>query len=372
MKKNKIYSVAIVLAVCVGMFFAGCGEKKKETIKIGAILPLTGNLSAIGTGEKKGIELAYDSIKKLYPDKEIVVIFEDFKSDTKLAVSAANKLISTDKVQAIITSTTAASEAVSPIVERNKIIHFVIAPDAEILKRSQFNYRIYYNYLTEAKIVNEFINIQKKEHTEYNSISFLAVSYSSIQKEIDEIIEPHIKNMNFKTLSKDYFDINTNDFKLYLSKIKSLNPNYIFLAPQVHQVIGLSDQLRDYNIQSTNNIIICGFTYNWVDRVFINTLENFFIVSPKCQIINQGNLFQKMFISKYGHEANFDMLYAYDNFYILADLLVKINDISTFEEKFNTHVPVNGASGIIHFIGNRDTDPEIILTHIVNGIQVAK
>jgi branched-chain amino acid transport system substrate-binding protein len=370
MKRISIYSVAVVLAVCLGMFSSGCKEKK-DTIKIGAILPLTGNLSAIGTGEKKGIELAYDSIKKQYPNKNIIVIYEDFKSDTKLAVSAANKLISIDKVQAIITSTTAASEAVSPIVVRNNIIHFVIAPDSEILKRSKYNYRIYYNYLSEAKIVNEFIN-KHNVHKKYNSISYLAVSYSSIQKEIDENIEKHTESLNIKTLSKDYFDINTNDFKLYFSKIKSLNPNYIFLAPQVHQVIGLSNQLKDYEIPSSNNIIICGFTYNWVERSYINTLNNFYIISPKCQIVDKKNLYQKMFLDNYGHEANFDMLYAYDNFDILADLLINTNDIFDFEDKFNCHIPIDGASGIINFVGGRDTDPEIILTQIINGIQFAQ
>jgi len=104
----------------------------------------------IGEGERKGLALALEELKRNNPKVSITLIIEDFKSETKNAVTAANKLINIDKVHSIITSTTAAAEAVSPITDKNKVIHFVISPDVEILNQSIYNYRIYYNFRTEA------------------------------------------------------------------------------------------------------------------------------------------------------------------------------------------------------------------------------
>jgi branched-chain amino acid transport system substrate-binding protein len=120
------------------------------------ILPLTGNYAVIGEGEKKGIDMAVETLKQKFPGKKIEIIYEDYASETKNAVTAANKLISVDKVDAIITSTTAASEAVSPVVERAQKINFVISPDIEVVSKSQYNFRIYYNFNTEAEVVNAF------------------------------------------------------------------------------------------------------------------------------------------------------------------------------------------------------------------------
>lgn len=345
--------------------FTACNNAKKDTdvIKIGAILPITGKLAAIGEGEKEGLLIAMDSLKQKYPDWKIELQIEDFMSDTKNAVGAANKLIDIDNVDAIITSTTAAAEVVSPIVQKKGIINFVVSPDIEILDKSNTNYRVYYNFFTEAKTFNDFF-IQGG----YKNISFLAVKYASIQKMIEERIEPEL---GAKILSKEFFDISVTDFKNGLLKTIASKPDLLFLAPQVNQVEPLCNQIIEGGYDKKINTLVGSFTFNWKPLSIIGTIEGLYILSPKVQIDDLNSPYRLAFSKKLKGNVNFDVMYAYDNLMILTEILVSSNnDKSKFESLFNNHAPYTGASGKVIFKGGRDTDVEIVMTQIKNGKQI--
>ncbi len=356
----------ILLLLISVILHNGCSPKNENVIKIGAILPLTGKLAVIGEGEMYGLLMALDSLKTQYPDDQIELIIEDFASETKNAVTIANKLISIDKVSAIITSTTAAAEAVSPIIDKKKIVHFVISPDIEILEKSEYNFRIYYNFKTEAKLFNNYLR-----NNNIKNVSFLAVRYSSIEKEIEENIIPNLED-DTNILTKEYFDISENDFKNYLTKIYSDNSQVVFLAPQVNQVELLAKEILERKKVSTKDKkYLCSFTFNWRSNEFINSLEGFYIISPLFQIIDPNNLYYKNFKERFNIVPNFDMMFAYDNLYILGKLLISSGkSFEDFKDNYNSISEYNGASGKIDFPGKNDTDVEIVLTKIVGGKQI--
>ena len=337
-----------------------------ETIKIGAILPLTGDLSAIGEGERRGLLMAVDSVKARHPDHEFELIIEDFASETQNAVSAANKLLNVNDVDAIITSTTAASEAVSPVLDSEEIPHFVISPDLDIVKKADNNYRVYYNFRAEAKEVNEFI-----ESTSPDRISYLAAEYSSIQKEIENIIDPFAIERGIETASKDFFPVSNKNFRTPITRAKSANPDLVFLAPQVPQVELLTDQLYQNDFVPTQDRkFVASFTFNWRPRSYLKTLEDFYIASPRYQVMDTTNAYAKNFSQRFDGGPNFDTMYAYDNLIILSNLLVEsVGSMDKFKKLFNNNDDYVGASGKIEFVGNRDTNVEIILTHIEDGKQ---
>jgi len=338
-----------------------------EPIKIGAILPLTGDLSAIGEGERRGLLMAVDSVKARHPDREFELIIEDFASETQNAVSAANKLLNVNNVDAIITSTTAASEAVSPVVDPEEVPHFVISPDLDIVDKADNNYRVYYNFRAEAKKVNEFI-----ESSSPDKISYLAAEYSSIQKEIENIIEPFADDRGIETASKDFFPVSNKNFRTPITRAKSANPDLVFLAPQVPQVELLTDQIYQNDFGPTENRkFVASFTFNWRPRSYLTTLEDFYISSPRYQVMDTTNTYAENFSQRFEGDPNFDTMYAYDNLIILSNLMVDSGgEMDNFDKLFNNNDDYVGASGRIKFVGGRDTNVEIILTRIEDGKQV--
>jgi len=71
------------------------------TVKIGALLPLTGGVSAFGDLVKKGIELAHDERGTVLGEK-IEVVYLDTRSEKTEAANGAARLIDKEGVIAIV------------------------------------------------------------------------------------------------------------------------------------------------------------------------------------------------------------------------------------------------------------------------------
>ena len=56
----------IIIAVVIGLFVHQKRAKQPEVIKIGAILPLTGNFAFFGEEIKKGIEIGIEKVKVIH------------------------------------------------------------------------------------------------------------------------------------------------------------------------------------------------------------------------------------------------------------------------------------------------------------------
>ena len=102
----------IVAVIIITGIWWGVGRKstqlptaKKEVIKIGAILPLTGVESRVGELSKNGLIMAEQEINARggIQGKDIKVIIEDFQSETKKAVTSYNYLKSVHKIPVILT-----------------------------------------------------------------------------------------------------------------------------------------------------------------------------------------------------------------------------------------------------------------------------
>ncbi len=101
--KNKNIVIAIVVAVIVGVIFYGLWTKQKPAgnsspVKIGVILPLTGDLAVTGEKIFNGFKIAEQELA----GKNIQFIVEDSHSKPSDAVSAASKLLNVDGVGLLI------------------------------------------------------------------------------------------------------------------------------------------------------------------------------------------------------------------------------------------------------------------------------
>ena len=114
--------VIIVLVAAVVIFYLS-SLQKQNTIKIGFIGPITSSAAKYGSHE--AVSLAVEEINQQggINGKQITLISEDGRCDSKEAVSAVNKLISVDNVKIILGGhCTPESVAIAPIVEKNKVI----------------------------------------------------------------------------------------------------------------------------------------------------------------------------------------------------------------------------------------------------------
>lgn len=87
-------------------------------LKIGVILPLSGEISLWGEGVRRGLEL----FKNSYPDKVTFIYEDEAYCNNKLAVNALTKLIQQDKVKIVIPGCLNGIKAMLPIAEKNQVL----------------------------------------------------------------------------------------------------------------------------------------------------------------------------------------------------------------------------------------------------------
>lgn len=87
MKKN-----FLLISIFCLVFATGCKNENEGTIKVGAILPLTGYAAFNGQTCKEGLELALSEIDTMKTDYKFEITYEDSKSSAKDGQMAYKKL----------------------------------------------------------------------------------------------------------------------------------------------------------------------------------------------------------------------------------------------------------------------------------------
>ena len=105
MKKiTKVLTGAALVAAAV--FTVGCEKKSAEaqTIKIGAMYALSGDKAAIGNNIMRGVDFAVDMINAQggVNGRKIEIVRGDTQGDPKVGRSVAERLVTQDKVNAIL------------------------------------------------------------------------------------------------------------------------------------------------------------------------------------------------------------------------------------------------------------------------------
>src|SRR5574344_2738996 len=119
---------ASVLAV---LTVTGCAKKESNTITLGGIFPLSGNVAVYGVECKKGVDLAIEEINAAggINGKQIALVSEDDEGNPDKTVNAYKKLTTKDGVKIIIGSlTSGCTQSITTLSQASKVIQ--IAPAA--------------------------------------------------------------------------------------------------------------------------------------------------------------------------------------------------------------------------------------------------
>jgi branched-chain amino acid transport system substrate-binding protein len=124
-KKILIISVIGALILAVLYLFPHSKESaRQEVVRVGAILPMTGNAANYGELMKRGITIAMDEYASTWKpaSPRLEVVIEDSKSDPKDGVSAMQKLLQIDKVSVVMPALSSVVLACAPIAEQNHVV----------------------------------------------------------------------------------------------------------------------------------------------------------------------------------------------------------------------------------------------------------
>ena len=353
-KNTKIILGIIVAVVIIGGIWLGVGREadapvaeEEKVIKIGAILPLTGEAATYGQAAQRGIDLAVEKVEKENNIK-LEIIYEDSQMDPKKAVDAAQKLINLDGVKYLVGFGSSNDLAVCPISESNKVVLLSPAASSPELttKCGDYTFSNFPSDIYQGKILADKV---------YNK-GFKKIAIMYINNDYGVGLKNEFeKNFNGTILISEAHNSSDVDFKTQLTKIKSTNPEAIVLISQltegsrilkqrieleINQPVFASEGLKDNNLlENPANVL------KDVYPIFISQYEG-----------KEYQEYKNAYLQKYGEEFGAFSDYVYDSVLTLANAVKECDSANDTEcVKLNLYkTNIKGATGLIKFDKNGD------------------
>lgn len=131
--------------------------------KVGVLVDLSGRASYLGSLARAMAELAVEDLKKNNGIK-IKLVCEDSASDTKRALSAVQKLLVVDNIDALYVETTPIATSVSPIVQAHKKILIYSALGTSVARSSPFAFKTLYDARESCAAATRYLKKQGIAH----------------------------------------------------------------------------------------------------------------------------------------------------------------------------------------------------------------
>ena len=219
-------------------------------IAIGAVLPLTGRLSAsFGIPISRGFELALNEINTAQQNGgQLKFITEDDGSTVEGAVEAFNKLIHQDAVPIILgPSTSSQTEMTFPIAEENQVV--AISPTSSARGLSALGDFVFRVALTTDILIPAGITVT---HTKlgYQRAATLYDETDLFSTDGDAAVREVLAAKGVEVLITETFKGGDTDFSEQLTRIQALNPDVIFVSSLSPEKPGILTQGHELGISA--------------------------------------------------------------------------------------------------------------------------
>jgi len=358
--KTKIIIVAIIVVIIV-LIVIFYKPAPRETIKIGVILPLSSGAATYGEQIKNGIDLAFGNIS----DSRVSLVYENSKCDPKESVSAYNKLVGIERVKIIIGDFCSSSTlSITPLAEKDHVI--LITPGAAAVKISDEGDYIFRNHVIMSQktgALAEMASIKfRKVAIIYNGANDVFVESANIFKNI------HTNTNNNEVVLIESFKTGDTDFKTQLFKIKSKEPEAIYIGSIMPETALIVKQIKELNIGAQiltdDSVLDPNFlkvTESLSEGIIFGTTK-FDKESAPDFWESYNNLFKK--------EPTIFSAQGYDTLNILYSIIKKecpTGDSACIKDQLYKTKDYPGVSGKTTFNEKGDAIKEVVLKTIKNG-----
>ncbi len=385
MKKHFVLVLAVLMSLSL---VAGCGggEKAKPAavsneIKIGANFELTGGVANFGKQTLNGIQMAVKEVNAaggVLGGKKIVVVVADNKSEPAEATNAITKLITQDKVVAVLGPVTSTNVlATVQVAQDNKIPVLTATGTNEKItvdngKVRPFAFRACFIDPFQGRVMANYAAKTVKAKTAVIYVD----SSSDYSKGLSQSFEATFTQNGGKIVGKEAFLAKDQDFKATLTKIKAMNAEVIFIPAYYEEVGKIVKQARELGI----TIPLLG-TDGWDDPKVVEiagaaALNNTFFSNHYSSQDKDPNVvkFVEAYKKEYNQEPSALAALGYDSGLMIIDAIkragaadsVKIKD--ALEQTKNLQV----STGILTIDSNHNPVKSAVVIEMKDGKQSFK
>lgn len=313
--------LGVLSAVVLALTLASCSKAESNSVKIGGIFPLSGQVAVYGVECKNGVDLAIEEINAAggINGKPVVLVSEDDEGNPDKTVNAFKKLSTKDGVKVVIGSlTSGCTQAITTLSQASKVVQIAPAATAPaITDAGDFIFRACFIDPFQGTVGGKF------------AAETLGKKRAAILYDIGNDYSVGLAD-NFKIaftkaggsiVSEESYATNDKDFNAQLTKIKNANPDVVYLPDYYGTVALIAKQLRaqGINVPMVGADGWDGLTSNAGDEVLGGYYSNHYAVDSTEPAVKK---FVESFRAKYNKDPNSFAALGYDCVYLIRDAIV--------------------------------------------------
>jgi len=308
-------------------------------LRVGIVLPLSGAMAAFGESGYRGALLATDEINEAggILGAKIKLFVEDFAGDPKIAVSATEKVITTNRVHVVRGYfTSSGAMAAVPVAEKYKTPVLSIGSMAKELCEQGWKYwfKMAPNSTTYSLVTVGFLTevlepmLKLGRPLRVAEVHENTLMGESASKEFLRVIKE--KGLKWEIVAVEAFTTGSLDFRPLLEKLKALNPDVVALTGYLTDVVLIAKQSKEIGFNPIwTNVAGAGMvtptfielagenvaywftgTEFWYDRQYPSAAATYRI--------------GQLFMQKTGYPPDFQSWAGYAGMYMLKEVIEKL------------------------------------------------
>jgi len=355
----------LILSLGLTLFFSGCDKNSSSNkidnlskINIGVIAPLTGEGATYGKSMQRGMELVFNG-KERYK-----ISYEDSKLSVKEGLNAYKKLSNENPYIIYGAASSGVSLGLISLANKSKTVLFSsISTSDKLLNSSKYFLRNVPTNNIQGQTAAKFLinTLKLKKIAIYNENDEYGVNLATSFKKT-------ANDLGVKILLENSYDANKNDFKTFLSKMKSYEIEAIFIPGNYEETAQILKYAKELSL---SNIVFMGGDGSYspkISEIAGKNINNFY-----CTImgIDKTLPFYKNFIkefkAKYNVEPDTYDAYAYEAAKIIFKTLENIKTKDEIIKYLYSNSFNSLTSSKLNFKEDGDISREYGVTKLTNG-----
>jgi branched-chain amino acid transport system substrate-binding protein len=340
------------------------------TVKIGEVDPLTGGVSQFGIGCHQGFVLAFEEINGEggILGQKIELVTEDDQSKPGQSATAVRKLITQDKVVAILgDATSSATLEAAPIAQSDKIP--MITPTAtnpRITEVGDFIFRVCFLDEFQGRVLAKFA----REKLKAQRIFTLTDVKQDYSVDLLKFFKDEFTKLGGTIVGEQSYSTGDIDFRAQLTPIRGTKPDAVYVPGYYQEVALIVKQGRQIGL--TMPFIGCD---GWANQALVTIggkaidgcfFTNHFSPDDQSPIVKS---FVAKYQDKYGALPDTFSALGYDAARLLADALKRAGstDSSALREALAKTQAFPGVTGQISINANRNASKPGLIVAVKDG-----
>lgn len=361
MKKNFKIGLAILIVVvaAISIFFVTRYRQQHDshTVRVGAIIPLSGEVSTYGISLKKGFDLAAEDFSG-----QIQIVYEDSKASPKDGVSAMEKLRSQGVSHFLGDATSGVCLAIAPIANRDKALLMIsIATSDDLSKAGPYVFRNCPPNQKQAEAAALLIKDQLKA----SKVAILAKA-NPYAADLAAKFREDAASRGLHVVLDEQYEATVKDFATILEKIRASAPDAIFVPGNYEETALILRKARELGL-STPFIGTDGAYSPKLVELAGAAAEGFYLTMLG---IDTSSPFYQKFEAKYHNRYNAEpdvfAAYGYEGAMVLFQTIVAGGPVSEQQQRLtSTRFP--GLMGDVAFDTNGQVVRPVGIMRVKNG-----